>query len=164
MIGEYATLVREFPIYSIEDGLAEDDWSGWTALTAELGRQVQLVGDDLLVTQTEFLKRAIELKAANAILIKPNQVGTVTETLETISIAQTIRFQHRHQPPLRRNRGHDDRRPRRGYECRPDKVRGSGARGACGEVQPAAAHRIGTGWPRRFCRKTRPSRHITNSD
>ena len=92
MIGEYATLVREFPIYSIEDGLAEDDWSGWTALTAELGRQVQLVGDDLLVTQAEFLKRAIEQKAANAILIKPNQVGTVTETLETISIAQQSGF------------------------------------------------------------------------
>ena len=92
MIEEYATLSREFPIYSIEDGLAEDDWDGWTALTAELGNDVQLVGDDLLVTQPEFLERAIEQKAANAILIKPNQVGTVSETLETISIAQKSGF------------------------------------------------------------------------
>ena len=92
IIEEYATLSREFPIYSIEDGLAEDDWDGWTALTAELGNDVQLVGDDLLVTQPEFLKRAIEQKAANAILIKPNQVGTVSETLETISIAQKSGF------------------------------------------------------------------------
>ena len=92
MIEEYATLSREFPIYSIEDGLAEDDWPGWTALTAELGNDVQLVGDDLLVTQPEFLERAIEQKAANAILIKPNQVGTVSETLETISIAQKSGF------------------------------------------------------------------------
>ena len=92
MIEEYATLSREFPIYSIEDGLAEDDWDGWTALTAELGNDVQLVGDDLLVTQPEYLERAIEQKAANAILIKPNQVGTVSETLETISIAQKSGF------------------------------------------------------------------------
>ena len=92
MIGEYASLCREFPIYSIEDGLAEDDWDGWAALTAELGSRVQLVGDDLLVTQSEFLERAIEDRAANAILVKLNQVGTVTETLETISIAQNARF------------------------------------------------------------------------
>ena len=92
MINEYATLSREFPIYSIEDGLAEDDWPGWTALTARLGNDVQLVGDDLLVTQPEYLERSIEQKAANAILIKPNQVGTVSETLETISIAQKSGF------------------------------------------------------------------------
>ena len=92
MIEEYSKLAREFPIYSIEDGLAEDDWQGWTALTAELGNRVQLVGDDILVTQAEFLGRAIEEKAANAILVKLNQVGTVTETLETISIAQKSGF------------------------------------------------------------------------
>ena len=92
MIGEYASLCREFPIYSIEDGLAEDDWDGWAALTAELGSRVQLVGDDLLVTQAKFLERAIEQRAANAILVKLNQVGTVTETLETISIAQNAGF------------------------------------------------------------------------
>lgn len=92
MVEEYASLCREFPIYSIEDGLAEDDWDGWAALTAELGSRVQLVGDDLLVTQAEFLERAIEEKAANAILIKLNQVGTVTETLVTISIAQESGF------------------------------------------------------------------------
>ncbi len=92
MIGEYASLCREFPIYSIEDGLAEDDWDGWAALTAELGSRVQLVGDDLLVTQSVFLERAIEEKAANAILVKLNQVGTVTETLQTITIAQNAGF------------------------------------------------------------------------
>ena len=92
LIGEYASLCREFPIYSIEDGLAEDDWEGWAALTAELGSRVQLVGDDLLVTQAEYLERAIEDRAANAILVKLNQVGTVTETLETISIAQKAGF------------------------------------------------------------------------
>ena len=92
MIEEYAILSRDFPIYSIEDGLAEDDWHGWTSLTAELGNDVQLVGDDLLVTQPEFLERAIEQMAANAILIKPNQVGTVSETLETISMAQKSGF------------------------------------------------------------------------
>ena len=92
MIGEYEKLTGEFPIYSIEDGLAEDDWDGWAALTAKLGGRVQLVGDDLLVTQAEFLRRAIEDSAANAILIKLNQVGTVTETLETMSIAQASGF------------------------------------------------------------------------
>ena len=92
MIGVYADLCREFPIYSIEDGLAEDDWAGWAALTGELGSRVQLVGDDLLVTQAEFLERAIEDRAANAILVKLNQVGTVTETLETISIARKAGF------------------------------------------------------------------------
>ena len=92
MIGEYADLCREFPIYSIEDGLAEDDWAGWAALTAELGSRVQLVGDDLLVTQAAFLRQAIEARSANAVLVKLNQVGTVTETLETISIAQKAGF------------------------------------------------------------------------
>ena len=92
MIGEYASLCREFPIYSIEDGLAEDDWDGWAALTSKLGNRVQLVGDDLLVTQSEFLERAFKDRAANAILVKLNQVGTVTETLETISVAQKAGF------------------------------------------------------------------------
>ncbi len=92
MIGEYEMLTGEFPIYSIEDGLAEDDWDGWAALTAKLGGRAQLVGDDLLVTQAEFLRRAIADRAANAILIKLNQVGTVTETLETILIAQEAGF------------------------------------------------------------------------
>jgi enolase len=80
--------VRLFPIVSIEDGLAEDDWDGWTALTARLGAKVQLVGDDLFVTQADRLRQGIERKAANAILIKPNQVGTLSETFDTLALAR----------------------------------------------------------------------------
>jgi len=81
-------LLEIYPIDSIEDGMAEDDWTGWAQLTEELGGQCQLVGDDLFVTNCEFLQRGIEMKAANAILIKPNQIGTLTETLDTIALAQ----------------------------------------------------------------------------
>jgi enolase len=77
-----------YPIRSIEDGLAEDDWDGWKQMTATLGDRIQLVGDDLLVTNTEILRRGIEEKAANAILIKVNQIGTLTETLEAIQMAR----------------------------------------------------------------------------
>ena len=84
----WAEWVRDFPIVSIEDGMAEDDWDGWTQLTSEIGDQVQLVGDDLLVTNIERLRRGIDERAANAILIKLNQIGTLTETLEAIRMAQ----------------------------------------------------------------------------
>ena len=80
--------VKRYPIASIEDGMAEDDWEGWAALTAAIGDQVQTVGDDLLVTNRERLQRAIDDRAANSILIKPNQIGTLTETLETVELAQ----------------------------------------------------------------------------
>ena len=82
-----ADLAAEFPIASIEDGLAEDDWPGWQALTAELGDSVQLVGDDLFVTNTRLLARGIREGAANAILVKPNQIGTLSETLAAIRLA-----------------------------------------------------------------------------
>ena len=89
---ELASLWEEwcdsYPIASIEDGMAEDDWSGWRTLTEKVGDRVQLVGDDLLVTNRERLQRAVDERAANAILIKPNQIGTLTETLETIRAAQ----------------------------------------------------------------------------
>ena len=87
MIAFYEGLLRKFPIVSIEDGLAEDDWAGWEQLTAKLGGRIQLVGDDLLVTNTEFLKRAIAARAANAILIKVNQIGTLTETIDAVTMA-----------------------------------------------------------------------------
>lgn len=88
MVDFYADLIKRYPIVSIEDGLAEDDWDGWQLLTERLGSQVQLVGDDLFVTNTERLARGIETKTANSVLIKLNQIGTLTETLETIEMAK----------------------------------------------------------------------------
>ncbi|OCL25404.1 phosphopyruvate hydratase [Orenia metallireducens] len=88
MVEFYADLVEKYPIISIEDGLGENDWDGWVKLTERLGDKVQLVGDDLFVTNTEFLAKGIELGAANAILIKVNQIGTLTETLDAIELAK----------------------------------------------------------------------------
>ncbi|MGB8910192.1 MAG: phosphopyruvate hydratase [Candidatus Cybelea sp.] len=88
MIALYAELCDRYPIVSIEDGLAENDWSGWVKLTEALGKRIQLVGDDLFVTNMEFLERGIAQGAANAILIKVNQIGTLTETLDCIAMAQ----------------------------------------------------------------------------
>ncbi len=82
------SLVKTYPIDSIEDGLAEDDWRGWTLLNQKLGSRIQIVGDDLFVTNPHFLQRGIREKSANAILIKLNQIGTLSETIETVSIAQ----------------------------------------------------------------------------
>jgi enolase len=93
LIGFYVGLVDRYPIVSIEDGLAEDDWSGWRALTEALGERIQLVGDDLFVTNADRLERGIEVGAANAILIKLNQIGTVTETLEAIRVAKEAGYQ-----------------------------------------------------------------------
>jgi len=87
MVAFYEDLVNRFPIVSIEDGLGEDDWDGWKQLTKKLGDHIQLVGDDLLVTNTEFLKRGIAEKAGNAILIKVNQIGTLTETIRAVNMA-----------------------------------------------------------------------------
>ncbi|MGF6905492.1 phosphopyruvate hydratase [Fusobacterium sp. PH5-44] len=88
MVEWYQSLVKKYPIVSIEDGLGEDDWSGWQKLTKVLGENVQIVGDDLFVTNTERLKKGIELKAANSILIKLNQIGSLTETLDAIEMAK----------------------------------------------------------------------------
>ncbi|HSW90808.1 MAG TPA: phosphopyruvate hydratase [Candidatus Saccharimonadales bacterium] len=87
MVTFYEDLANRFPIVSIEDGLGEDDWDGWKQLTKKLGNHIQLVGDDLLVTNTEFLKRGITEKAGNAILIKVNQIGTLTETIRAVNMA-----------------------------------------------------------------------------
>lgn len=88
MIKYIEDLCKKYPIYSIEDGLAEEDWESWQELTNKLGNKVQLVGDDLFVTNKSRLKRGIDKKVANAILIKPNQIGTLTETLDTIQMAK----------------------------------------------------------------------------
>jgi enolase len=81
-------LISDYPIDSIEDGMAEEDWLGWKILTAEAGMKCQLVGDDLFVTNVDYLTKGIKSGCANAVLIKPNQIGTLTETLETIAMAQ----------------------------------------------------------------------------
>lgn len=88
MIEYYENLIAKYPVISIEDGLAEDDWEGWAKLTQKLGKKVQLVGDDLFVTNTDRLKKGIEQSVANSILIKVNQIGTVTETLDAIEMAK----------------------------------------------------------------------------
>lgn len=88
MISYYEELIAKYPVISIEDGLAEDDWEGWAKLTAKLGNKVQLVGDDLFVTNTDRLKQGIESSVANSILIKVNQIGTITETLDAIEMAK----------------------------------------------------------------------------
>jgi enolase len=87
MIDYYEELVDKYPIVSIEDGLAEDDWSGWTKLTERLGHRIQIVGDDIFVTNPDRLARGVDEAAANSILIKPNQIGTLTETLDVIEMA-----------------------------------------------------------------------------
>lgn len=88
LIARYVELCAKYPICSIEDGLAEDDFEGWVKLTEALGRKIQLVGDDLFVTNEEILKEGIAKKMANAILIKPNQIGTITQTMRTVRLAQ----------------------------------------------------------------------------
>ena len=89
MISFWKGWVDRYPIVSIEDGMAENDWDGWKALTDELGERVQLVGDDLFVTNTKFLQKGIDLGVANSILIKVNQIGTLTETLDCIQLAKS---------------------------------------------------------------------------
>ena len=85
-------MVDNHPIVSIEDGLAEDDWDGWKALTDKLGERIQLVGDDLFVTNTERLKRGIEAGVANSLLVKLNQIGTLSETLDAMETARSARY------------------------------------------------------------------------
>jgi len=92
MIDYYEKLVKKYPIISIEDGLAEDDWSGWTRMTERMGNKVQIVGDDIYVTNLKRLARGIKEKVSNSILIKLNQIGTLTETLDAIEMAQKAGF------------------------------------------------------------------------
>ena len=89
MIAYWTDWTEKYPIISIEDGLAESDWDGWTKITEQIGRKIQLVGDDLFVTNTKFLQKGIDMGAANSILIKVNQIGTLTETLDAIELAKT---------------------------------------------------------------------------
>ncbi len=92
LIRYYESLAEKYPIVSIEDGLAEDDWEGWEALTQALGHRLQLVGDDLFVTNTQRLARGIQRGVGNAILVKVNQIGTLTETFAGVEMAKTARY------------------------------------------------------------------------
>jgi len=92
MVDFWADLAANYPIISLEDGMAEEDWDGWKMLTERLGKKIQLVGDDLFVTNTERLSRGIDMGAANSILIKVNQIGTLTETLDAIEMAQNAGY------------------------------------------------------------------------
>ena len=92
MVEFYENWVRQYPIASIEDGLAEDDWEGWALLTRRLGAKVQLVGDDLFVTNTRRLEKGIRSQVANAILVKVNQIGTLTETIEAVELARNHHY------------------------------------------------------------------------
>src|SRR5207302_6165839 len=84
--------VNDYPVFSIEDGMAEDDWQGWKLLTQKLGRRVQLIGDDLFVTNPERLRRGISEGVANSVLVKVNQIGTLTETLEVLQLARAAGY------------------------------------------------------------------------
>ena len=91
-INYYKKLISIYPIKSIEDPFAEEDWTSWKKITTEIGKDIQIVGDDLFVTNTKRLKKGITEKSANSILVKPNQIGTLTETLEVISMAKAANF------------------------------------------------------------------------
>lgn len=89
MVDFYADLIDNYPIVSLEDGLAEDDWDGWKLLTEKLGNKIQIMGDDLFVTNVDRLQKGLDMGVTNSILIKLNQIGTLTETLNTIELAKT---------------------------------------------------------------------------
>jgi enolase len=127
----YLELVDHYPIVSLEDGMAEDDIEGWMLFTKTLGRKIQLVGDVVFVTNSAIFARGIERGVANAILIKLNQIGTLTETLETVAIAKKGKLPRRHQPPQRQDGRHVHSRPlgshrlwaiRTGSLCRSERV------------------------------------------
>jgi enolase len=92
MVDFWEKWVKAYPIISIEDGMAEGDWDGWKILTDRLGKKIQLVGDDVFVTNTKFLKKGIDKGVANSILIKVNQIGTLTETLDAIEMARQAKY------------------------------------------------------------------------
>ena len=145
MAGFYGDLADRFPLVSLEDGNAEDDWDGWRATTERLGDRLQLVGDDIFVTNPERLRLGIERGVANSILVKVNQIGTLTETIEAVRLAHDERLHGGHVPPLGRDGGRDDRRPRGRARHRPDQDGRTGEQRPRREVQPAAPHRGGAG-------------------
>ncbi len=136
-----AELASAYPIASIEDGMAEDDWAGWRILTDRLGGKLQLVGDDLFVTNVKRLGRGIDEGIANSILVKVNQIGTLTETIDAVRLAQTNGYTAVMSHRSGETEDLDDRRPRGRAELRADQDGKPGAIGPDREIQPAAPHR-----------------------
>ena len=137
----WADWVNKYPIISLEDGMAEDDWAGWKMLYDKIGSRVQIVGDDLLVTNVERIERAIAEQVCNSLLCKVNQIGTLTEFDRGRGHEPSRRLGRGHLPPLRRERGLHHRRLRGGLQHRPDQDRRAGPLRPHRQVQPAAAHR-----------------------
>jgi hypothetical protein len=145
MVQMYVEWVRNYPIISIEDGVAEGDWDGWRALTKAIGDRVQLVGDDVFVTNPEILERGIAQGIGNALLVKLNQIGTVRH-------GPQCRLCNRHLAPVGRNGRQHDRGPCRRNGCRPDQDRLGKPQRPRREIQPAAADRGRTGERRQIRR------------
>ena len=149
MAAYWADLCERYPILSIEDGMDEEDWDGWKALTDRIGERVQLVGDDLFVTNTERLKRGIDTGVGNSILIKVNQIGTLSETLAAIEMARGAGYTAvmSHRSGETEDTTIADLAVATGL--RADQDGRAVALGPRGQVQPAAAHRGGAGRRRR---------------
>ena len=145
----WATLAARYPIVSIEDGMDEEDWEGWQALTERVGEHVQLVGDDVFVTNTERLRRGIELGVANSILDQGQPDRDALGDARRDRAGARGRLHGGHEPPLGGDRGRDDRRPRGGDWLRADQDRRPLALRSRRQVQPAAAHRGAAGRRRR---------------
>ncbi len=145
----WADLAARYPIISIEDGMAEEDWDGWALLTEKIGSSVQLVGDDLFVTNSSRLARGIEAGVANSILVKVNQIGSLTETLDAVGLAT----RNRYTAVMSHRSGETEDATIADLavatNCGPDQDRRPGPLRPRGQVQPAAAHRGGAG---RRCR------------
>ena len=123
MIDLFAGWVDKYPIVSIEDPLDQDDWAGYAEFTKVLGGKVQVVGDDFFVTNSERLGKGIAQGCCNSILVKVNQIGTLTETMEAVGLAQRSRYTAVLSHRSRRDRGRHHRRHRRGHQLRPDQDR-----------------------------------------
>ena len=148
-----ADLVARYPIVTIEDGMSEDDMEGWKELTDLIGKKCQLVGDDLFVTNVTRLADGIKNGRANSILIKVNQIGTLTETLAAVETRPQSRLHLGDVAPLRRDRGFHHRRSRRRHQLRADQDRLAGALRPHRQVQPAVAHRAAARQPGEICRQ-----------
>ncbi len=125
LVDLYAGLKAKYPLISLEDPVMEDDFDTMAEMTRKMGAKLQLVGDDIFVTNPERLKMAIERKAGNALLLKVNQIGTVTEAMDTAALAQLFRLRCHGKPPLRGIGGHFHRRYRRSPRLRSDQDRGA---------------------------------------